>query len=399
MLKNQPFNALERDAQCSLAMIRNYLPPVLRETKNDWYIEFYAYDPAQNKLRRKKIKINHIKSVVERRAYARGVMRRLSEQLAAGWNPWIAATSDSDLHTFVEACDRYEAHIDKMYADGNYRKETYVGYKSNLKIMRLYNSLRPAPIVYTYQFDRKFCQAFLDYVFIERGAMAQTRNNYLNFLRVFSGWMLERCYTAVRASDGISPISKRLIQKQRTVIPADVVAKIADYLRDKDPNFLLACYILYYCMIRPVEMTRLRISDINVKEQTITIPGEASKNHQTQTVTMPKKLLMYMIEIDLFQHPQSYYIFSMNNLRPGLEQIDPRVFRYHWDCMKPALKLRKEWKFYSLKDTGITEMLDNNQTSISVRDQARHSSLAITEIYTRHGRKANADLIDYEGSL
>lgn len=349
-------------------------------------------------MRRKKIKVNRVKSVAERRAYARGIMRRLSEQLAAGWNPWVSVTSDNDLHTFTEACERYDAHIDKMYADGNYRKETYVGYKSNLKIMRFYNSSREVPIIYTYQFDRKFCQAFLDYVFIERGTSAQTRNNYLNFLRVFSGWMLERCYTAVRASDGISPIPKRLLQKTRTVIPKEVVAKIADYLKVSDPPFLLASYLLYYCMIRPVEMTRLKIADINVTESTITIPGTASKNHQTQTVTMPRKVLEYMNEIRLFDNPSRELIFS-EKLRPGKIGIDPKIFRDHWAKVKKGLGLRNEWKFYSLKDTGITEMLDNNQTSISVRDQARHSSLAITEVYTRHGRKANAELLEYDGSL
>ncbi len=399
MQKKQTFNALKEDAQCTLAMIRNYLPPVLRENKDDWYIEFYAFDPVQNRMRRKRIKVNYVKGTTARRTYARGVMRRLSEHLAAGWNPWVAAESSSDLRTFAEACDRYEAMVDKMYASGNYRKETYAGYKSNLKIMRLFNNSSETPIYYAYQFDRKFCQAFLDYIFIERGAVAQTRNNYLNFLRVFSGWMLEHSYTPVKASDGISPISKRLIQKQRTVIPKEVVGQIAGYLREHDPHFLLACYILYYCMIRPVEMTRLRISDISVKDSTITIPGDASKNHQTQTVTVPRKCMEYMIEIGIFQKPGNYHIFSVYNLRPGLQKIDPRIFRGHWEKLRKALKLRREWKFYSLKDTGITEMLDNNQTSISVRDQARHSSLAITEIYTRHGRKANAELLDYDGSL
>ena len=52
-----------------------------------------------------------------------------------------------------------------------------------------------------------------------------------------------------------------------------------------------------------------------------------------------------------------------------------------------------------MKDTGITEMLDAKMASITVRDQARHSSLAITELYTRHLQKANPDVLDWEGSL
>ena len=37
--------------------------------------------------------------------------------------------------------------------------------------------------------------------------------------------------------------------------------------------------------------------------------------------------------------------------------------------------------------------------SITVRDQARHSSLAITELYTRHLQRANPDVLEWEGSL
>ncbi len=40
--------------------VKQYTRAELREGK-EWYIEFYAYDPAQARLRRKRIKINRIK--------------------------------------------------------------------------------------------------------------------------------------------------------------------------------------------------------------------------------------------------------------------------------------------------------------------------------------------------
>lgn len=249
-----------------------------------------------------------------------------------------------------------------------------------------------------YQFDRKFCVSFLDYVFIERNNGAQTRNNYLGFLKTFSGFLVEKGFLKTRPTEGIAPISKRLYKKGRTVIPLDIVGKIADYCKIYEKNFLLACYLLYYCFIRPVEMTRLKIKYINIKDCTIFIPGECSKNHLDQTVTVPKKVLLYAIEIGVMSAPQEDYIFSYN-LRPGKAQIDPKHFRDHWDNVRRALNLKPEWKFYSLKDTGITEMCDNNMATIVVRDQARHSSLAITDIYTRHNVKANKDIVNLDGAL
>ncbi len=69
--------------------VKQYTRAVLREGK-EWYIEFYAYDPALARLRRKKIKVNRIKKITERRAYAREVIGRINIQLQRGWNPWIA---------------------------------------------------------------------------------------------------------------------------------------------------------------------------------------------------------------------------------------------------------------------------------------------------------------------
>lgn len=378
------------------ATIIKYDPPVYRENPKGCYIEFRAFDPELGRMRRKRMKINRIDGKLARRKYAKEVIAELNEKLKNGWNPWIEKDL-GDLMTFTEGLTHYENFLEKMMADGLYRKETYAGYRSYVKMLKEYIE-KHKHIFYMYQFDRKFCIAFLDYVFIERNNGAQTRNNYLGFLKTFSGFLVEKGFLKSRPTEGIAPISKRLYKKGRTVIPIEVVGKIADYCKTNEKHFLLACYLLYYCFIRPVEMTRLKIKHINVKDCTIFIPGECSKNHQDQTVTLPKKVLFYAIEIGVIGSPQEDYIFSYN-LRPGKEQIDPKHFRDHWDNVRRALKLKPEWKFYSLKDTGITEMCDNNMATIAVRDQARHSSLAITDIYTRHNAKANKDIVDLDGAL
>ena len=44
--------------------IKSYTPPVLH-TGKDWYIDFYAFNPVDGVMKRKKIKLNFIKSVKE----------------------------------------------------------------------------------------------------------------------------------------------------------------------------------------------------------------------------------------------------------------------------------------------------------------------------------------------
>ena len=382
--------------QSGVAAAWAYDLPVYKENGAGGYIEFRAYDPEQGKMRRKTIKLNRIKGVTNRRTHAREMIKRLTDQLKKGWNPWIAKDV-SDLMVFEDALQRYESHVEKMLAGGYFRKETYDGYKSNVKILREYIA-KKRPLYYVYQFDRTFCVDFLDYVFIDRDNGAQTRNNYLNFLRVFSGFLVEKGYLKSKPTDGIAPISKRLYQKERECIPLNVVGNIADYCRNREPDFLFACYLLYYCFIRPVEMTRLKVRHFNLKACTITIPGECSKNKKTQTVTLPKKVIEYGIDLGIFSAPMDDFIFS-TRLKPGPVEIDPKIFRDYWAKVRRALNLKKEWKFYSLKDTGITEMCDRKMASIAVRDQARHSSLAITDIYTRHNTAANQEIVELDGAL
>jgi len=50
-------------------------------TGKEWYVGFYAYDPSKGDMRRKKIKINHIESITQRRRFASGVIYRLSTKL------------------------------------------------------------------------------------------------------------------------------------------------------------------------------------------------------------------------------------------------------------------------------------------------------------------------------
>jgi len=53
------------------------------------------------------------------------------------------------------------------------------------------------------------------------------------------------------------------------------------------------------------------------------------------------------------------------------------------------LNISKQYDFYSLKDTGITKLLEAGIPIIKVRDQARHHDIKITEKYTP--RRTTAD--------
>ena len=144
----------------------------------------------------------------------------------------------------------------------------------------------------------------------------------------------------------------------------------------------------------------LKIGDISLKKQTITISAGVSKNKKTAVVTLPEKVVGLMLDLEIFKHPSGDYIFS-HGFMPGKDFVESKQFRDYWTrTLRPALKFPAQYKFYSLKDTGITEMLRSGCDTLSVKEQARHSSLLMTDIYTPHDiQEANPLLLQYKGVL
>jgi len=376
--------------------IKSYSFPKLYIGK-EWYIGFMAFDPVTGKMKRKKIKLNHIEKKGDRRQYADAYIKRLSQKLEKGWNPWIEVEYGKSYKTFQDVCVHYRKYITKMLADGIYRDDTYTSYISYLRNVEAWNKQRIVPISYIYQFNREFVTDFLEYVHIDRDNTAQTRNNYLGFLGTFSTFLLQHQYVTVKPTDGISKISRRNIKKQRTIIDDKTMIRIYDYLCIKNKHFLLASYILHYCFIRPKEMSMIKIQDISIKNRTIYIPEDNSKNRKDGTVTLPVRVIHLMLDLRIFDNPSSYFLFS-DKFLPGKKQKNEKHFRDFWtNNVRKDLKLPITYKFYSLKDTGITSMLRKYDT-LTVRDQARHTNVLMTDTYTPHDiQQANELIMNHEG--
>lgn len=365
----------------------SYTPPKLYTGKkgNDWYIGFKAFDPLAGSLRLKRIKLNHIEKISERRKYAADLITRLHNQLRIGWNPWINQNGSSKgLALFANVCDRYRSYIDRLFSDGIIRQDTYIGYVSYLRNFLKYNDSQMPPITYIYQLSKSYISEFLDHVYIERENSPQTRNNYLTWLRVFSGWLLKHGYTEHKLTDGIDNISKRSIKKERKLIEENDLIRLLDYLNTHNRHYLLGCYLLFYCFVRPKEISLIKINDFSIKSGTLRLHADNSKNRKDAVITLPNKVLKLLVDLNVFSFPGNYYLFS-NGFMPGKDFRDSKQFRDYWiRFVRKALDFPASYKFYSLKDTGVTSMLRARIDNISVRDQARHSSILITDIYTPH---------------
>lgn len=378
--------------------IKGYSLPTYTSGK-ECYVSYYAFDPDTGKMKRKKIMLGRIKGAKARRKYAQQLIQRLVEELEGGFNPWIETGHSLEYRRYDEVVELYQQNLRKMLNDDYIREETFCSYSSYLKIFSEW-AHGEGHIIYIYQLERPKVSQFLDYVLIDRNCTVQTQNNYLAWLKVFCRWLLQRSYLAVDPTAGITMVKKRRQPKNRCVIPDHELARLHDYLVATNRHYLLACYLLHYMFIRPREMSFVKIGDIHIKSQTMALHGDHTKNHNDAVITIPSKIIRLMVELHIFDFPSGYFLFS-EDFRPGKWRKPEKSFRDYWlRHVSRALGWPASYKFYSLKDTGITNMLKANTDVLSVRDQARHSSILITDTYTpKDIGRANAMLLNYDGVL
>ena len=373
--------------------------PVFHQA-SECYVSFSAFDPARGCMRMKKIMLGHVKGKRNQRAKGEHLVKQSTEKLMEGWNPWIEAESPKEYTPFEDACAKYSEYLIKLESEGGIREETVVGYLSKLKILKEWIRDKKMGVTYSYQFNGKVIGEFLDYVFIDRNNTLLTRNHYLAWLKVFSKYLLERQYIPSDPTKAFSNKKIKRGRKDRDVIPDNLLKKLHVHLMVENPHFLLACQILHYMFVRPREMSFLKVADFWVKKKTLKLHGDHTKNHNDAVVTVPDHIIKLMVEIGVFDSPGSYYLFS-DDFMPGPNRRSEKAFRDYWDRrVRKELGFSERYKFYSLKDTGITNMLKSNRDVLSVRDQARHSSILITDIYTpKDIKEANKLIVRYEGEL
>ena len=392
---------LPTSKRLNLVSFEKFRSPIYVSKGKEKYVYFYVLDPdsvlnGEPRLKRIRKKFNHIKTKKERDEAALRFRDEIAVKLKQGWNPLIQECGKKGFTLFTTVIDRYVTYLKKMLKDDVVKQSTFNNYMCRLNQLKEWNESLGTPIIYIYQFDRPALEGFLEHIYIDRDTTPKTRNNYLNWLSSICSWMKGCGYIETNPAESISKLREQ--EKFRKALDEADMKKLHDYLSEHDKHFLLACLMHYYTLVRPNELAYIRIEDIRIRDQTLFISHEFSKNRKDAVVTVPKRVLQMMLVLDVFSHPDSFYLFG-RDFKPSEHRADGRIFRERWIKVREALDFPSHYQFYSLKDTGITDAIDRVGLTVA-KDQARHSSVATTNRYVRKGQlKAHPELKDFEGNF
>lgn len=400
---SQPLNVIQSALAFSM--------PRITYGVTDIVLSFYAFDRQVGRLRRKRIKLNHLGKRWFIRRREREICSRFLALLAQGWSPWGNDSPDSDTEltrfsqshppkervAVTEALQRYadfvEAEVERKVMSKDTRR-TYLSYIAKLRAglppdMAI-GDVATADLV-----------AFVDGM-KEQNLSPKYCNSVIGWLKTVFGWMLER---GLVADNPALPIKTETLARQQgrpTMTDTERETLFARLRQQGHLEYLLACLMEYYTYIRPNELYRVKVRYLDLAEQTVTIPAEISKNRKTAKVTLPTVVVDLMRELGIDRHRGDDYLFG-KGMKCGPTIGNSKQFGRFWErrvvCdggIYPELGKRGV-VFYSFKNSGITDMLARGVPSAVVRDQARHQDLSTTEIYGRGSSlKAPEALKDYQ---
>ncbi len=363
----------------------NYVPPKLTRGKI-WYISYYVQDPATGKLKRIRVKLNRAKSIKGRLVAARALMGRISENLALGWNPLLEKLAPKAYKRLFDAFDSF-LEVKRRELEGN-SVRCYVSFVKALRAWLEKHGCNSQ--TYACAFSNEMAIDFMAHIESTPHISPRTYNNYLMFCRVLFDWMMERSYISANPFSAIKKKTRKLATKKRRLLSDDELAKLWAFLEEDNPEYLALCMLCYCCLMRPKEIALLKCSDIDLRAQTVLVRDEIAKNDNTSVRTIPTAALKYIERLDL-RNPDAY-LFGHNDhwdFRAAAKPVPERKIATYWNnAIRPACSFPMEVQFYSLKDTGITNMISAGVPVTSVKQQADHSSLAMTSIYCQRSAKA-----------
>ncbi|MBN2420527.1 MAG: site-specific integrase [Deltaproteobacteria bacterium] len=372
----------------SLKEVVDYIPASLHETKH-WEVIFYAKDPQSGDLRRKRMRIKKMKSITERRLYAKQIIFNVNKKLSQGWNPFIESDSARSYYAIFDVFDSFLK--DKRTA----RHDTLRTYNSEIKFLRAYISSKHGNEMYAVSFDKGMAIEYMEHAWENREIGAVRYNNILAFCKLIFNWMIEKQY--VKENPFGSLQKKKQTPKKRIMdIERKDRKKIKEFLSKRNRAYYCIMMFAFHSLLRPKEISYIKIGDIDLKKKTVTVKGNIAKNGNTRYAPIPNVMLDLVKElINEVPNPRnSWYLFS-RDFKPGPFWRDSREIARYWSDLRSTLKLKKEIQFYSLRDSGIIQMLRDGRSPKEVMEAADHSSIEVTNNYVKVARKeSNRDIIN-----
>lgn len=368
----------------------DYKPAELKQTK-DWLIVYYAKVPGKEEFKRFRKRVPKISNKKERLRYAKKMIVAINDKLYKGWSPFYEQ-KELQYKTIEDVFTIYSNLQKKELKDNIKRKATVDTISNNMRVFKQFLSERFSSLKFFIELDVSVVNSFLDYTYLEREISPATYNNYLQFLKNLFKWSESKGYISQNPTSKIQ--KKKTNSNPRAIFTTQIKEKVKK-LQETEPSFYTLCMCTYFCFLRRTELTKIKVKDVHLKENYITVLQDVAKNRKTLNITIPTALIK-ILENHIKTAKKTDFLFSDNKFLPGKKQLNPQKITTKWSYFRRKNNIDKKYQFYGLKNTGITDLLNTGIPSLKVRDQARHHDLKMTEKYASRNKTFDETVLNVD---
>ncbi|MGL5682548.1 MAG: tyrosine-type recombinase/integrase [Marinifilaceae bacterium] len=382
--------------------------PTLCEGRT-WYIKFSVRDPKTGKLVRQRIYDGFAtaKSIEEKRANADKLIKKYTDLLRNGWTPWtdgeyiyddqVMYKNESDVFGCTKLGNNNVRKLASEFLSFkklSLKNKTYQSYQSKMRLFCLWcEKHRLADVNISAITNDNIISFFQDHLIIEKNLDKITVKIYQVKIRAMFDFACKKKYITLNPVYDIPQAKKKVDIAPRPINKHDL-NRLLGAIKSKDPQLYLACLMQYFCAIRPgTELRLLKLKHIDLSNGRITINQMDAKSNRQDVIQIPVPLLTQMRDIYCLQNfDQELYLFGRNGY-PGEDHLGQNTLRNRFNVFRNKLGLSKEYKFYSLKHTGASELLESGITFKDLMDHLRHSDIQSTYHYIRKHKGMSSDNI------
>ena len=369
--------------------ILGFIPSVIKKNPSyGEYIEYAVFNPVTLQMDRQRIRLNrlrrHFSTATLYRQHVTQVLCTINAKLSGGWTPFGETHDSRELIPLNQAINAY---IDDKKRE--LRDASMVSYSSVCNILLEWLATQNMDEIPTNLFNNRIALRFMDELLLRPKFNNNTYNTYLKKYRACFNWLVERGYCKENPFEKIK--TKRKQEKMRGLIPADAREKVLQYVRtSKEPNFEIVMHLVFSSLIRPTEIERIQIKDIDLKNACIRIPADKAKTHIERFAPMSDASIQLISDLLAKGYPGEWYLLG-STLVPSKDPCYHGKFKKAWIKIREKCELPADMQLYSLKDSGITELLEAGVDTLTVMQAADHHDLTTTTKYACH---RNSGMID-----
>ncbi|ARV05578.1 hypothetical protein BTO04_02185 [Polaribacter sp. SA4-10] len=348
-----------------------------------WYVKYFYRDPETGKLKefREKKGINRINSISLRTKAIKNLQKAVVRYLQLGYSPFdtvqgsVKTTLDK---TFYSAKDALELAIEQ-------KSKIWSASTKNICVISINVFIRFLKKNNLYESDikaitKRHIIIFLNELGKDKNITinSTTRNNYRKNLCSIFGQIADDEIIVTNFIEKI-PILKEKPQKNKPFTKQQI-KEIKEHLLTHDPYLYLFIKFVMYGFFRPVEVVRIKVKDINLDRNTISVKSKTEESI-ANVVYITKQLKETILQMDLQHVNLEYNLFTVNSTPAIWNVSDTRKrtwFGTRFLKVKRKLNLNENYGIYSFRHTAAIDLFTTYQKQGLTDLEAKHKMLPIT---------------------